>query len=103
MWLLLPLLVRKTPARMINIPNKEYWLATDEHREECIKLITTMMSGIAFLTNLMWGVIYHGIIQGNIETRIHLRMWAIFALAGIILIFVFVYLLTAFKKPVASR
>jgi uncharacterized membrane protein len=102
MWLLIPWLMRKAPPRMMNIPNRDYWLATDDRKEECFKRMDMMISMIAFLTNLMWSVIYHSIIQSNIETRLHFDMWMIFVPVGIMLILIFAYLLTAFRRPAAS-
>jgi hypothetical protein len=103
MWLivlmLIPRLLGKKLAWMVSIPNKDYWMATDERREECGKLMNTMILGIAFLTNLMCSVVYHAVIQSNIETRLRINIWAIWITTGIMLIFTFVYLLTAFKKP----
>jgi hypothetical protein len=99
--LLISILLRKTAGGMVNVPNKDYWLATDERRRECARLMNTMMFGISFLTNLMWGVIYHGIIQSNIKTIVHVDMWMVFAPVVILLVFTLVFLLTAFRKPAA--
>lgn len=93
------LLTKKKMTWMVNMPNKDYWLETDERSQEFVKRINTILSGVAFFTNLMWAAIYHIIIQSNIETRFHLNMWAIWITACIMLGFTFTYLLTAFRKP----
>ena len=84
---------------MVNMRNKDYWVETAERREEFVRRTNTMLFGVAFFTNLMWLAIYHSIIQSNIETRIHLGMWAVWTTAGIMMVFTFVYLFTAFRKP----
>ena len=103
MWLLAALLIPRTLSKtrswMLSIPNRDYWLATDERKKECARLLNTMMFGISFLTNLMWSVIYHGIIQSSIETKIHFPIWAMFVVVGVMLIFTLIFLLTAFRKP----
>ena len=103
MWLLsvflIPRLLRKKLAWTVNIPNKDYWLATDERIQECSRLMNAMMFGIAFLINVMMAVIYHIIVQSNVKTTIRTGMWGIFATTGIMLLFTFVYLFTAFRKP----
>ena len=102
-WLLSVVLISKLSGKNLrwtfNIPNRDYWFETEERKGKCVRLMNTMMFGIAFLTNIMWGFILHGIIQSNIETKIHIRMWVIFVPVGIMLVFTFVYLLTAFRKP----
>ncbi len=103
MWLLsvvlIPRLLRKESTRgMLNIPNRDYWLETDERKKECARLINTMMISTAFLINLMLIVISHGIIQSNITMRVG-NMWLLWVMTGIMLGFVFVYLFTAFRKP----
>ncbi len=105
-WLLsvtlIPRSLRGRFARSINIPNRDYWLATDERKAECARRMNTMMFGISFLTNVMWGIIHHSIIQSSIETRIHLSITAIWVIMGALLVFTFAYLFTAFRKPKAS-
>jgi len=84
---------------MVSMPNRDYWLETDERREEFVRRTNTMLFGVAFFTNLMWSAIYHSIIQSSIETRLHLGMWAVWATVGVMMVFTFVYLFIAFRKP----
>ena len=102
-WLLAlaltPRMLRSRFRRTVNIPNKDYWLATDERIEQYARLSNTLVFGISFLINILFAAIYHSIIQSNIETRLHIGMWGIYVPAGIILAFTLIYMLTAFRKP----
>lgn len=51
LWLMIPFLVKIVPASMVNIPNREYWLAP-ERRDATIGKITRFMGGFGILTNI---------------------------------------------------
>jgi len=51
LFLSIPWLLRKLPASMINMPNRDYWLAP-ERREPSIKRVGAYMAGFAVGMNL---------------------------------------------------
>lgn len=46
-------LMRRTPARWVNLPNKEYWLATPERLAFAVDAIRATLCAILFATNLL--------------------------------------------------
>ena len=92
----------KFPASILNVPNKDYWLATEERKEECIKRIEPVIFATFSLTNITFSIVYQAIIQSNIETIFRFPVWSIFVPLVIMFIYVFAYLATAFKKPEGS-
>ena len=102
MWLLsvflLPRCLRAKFAQTVNIPNRDYWLSTDERRVECGRLMNAMMFGVAFMTNALFIVIFHSIVQSNINPGGGMHMERLLIIVALLLIFIGVYLLTAFRK-----
>jgi uncharacterized membrane protein len=94
-----PRSLSRKPASVIKIPNKDYWLATDQRRSEYIKLMKTMMFGIALLMNFMFGVLFYGIVQSNVAPVKPFSIWTFIVPVGPLLVFIVVYSLTAFRKP----
>ena len=94
----LPRMMYGASARLLSIPNRDYWLATDERRAECGKIMRNMMYGTMILMNFMFGYIFHIIVQSNISARRPVSIWDIFVPLGPLLIFIGVYSLVAFRK-----
>jgi hypothetical protein len=65
---------------------------------ECGRLTNTMMFGIAFMTNVLFIVIFHGIVQGNFNPGGGMHMERLLIVVALLLIFVGIYSLTAFRK-----
>jgi len=99
MILFVPYLVKWVPASWINIPNREYWLSTDELKNDCIRRVRGMLFGLYFWVNLIFIFIYESIIQINIGGSFHFPFWILFVLSGIMLGFSLIYSNRAFKKP----
>jgi uncharacterized membrane protein len=103
LWLIITLLVpfllvEKKIKWAVNIPNRDYWMSTDELRKICAELINALIFGMAFLTNALFAVIYYMIVQSNINPNARSSIWVVWIMVGILLIFSFVYLFTAFRK-----
>lgn len=103
LWLLMVILMpRSLNSKFrwaISIPNKEYWLSTDEGKIECSKLMNGMVFGLAFLTNLLFAFVCRGIVISNTQMGGKINLGQIFITAALLLIFIGVYSLTAFRKP----
>ena len=85
-------------SRAVSVPNRDYWMATDERRAECGRLMQTMMFGILLLINFMFGSIFHSIVQGNVVMGRGLNIGMPLISGGLFLIFICIYLLTAFSR-----
>lgn len=97
--MIIPLLVSKIPVRFVNIPNREYWFSTDERRKECIQKLKVLMFISLLLMNITFAFINYSIIQSNLGGGLCLPVWVIFIPTVVIIIFVLLYTLMAFRKP----
>ena len=64
MFLGLPLLVSKLPPSMVNLPNRDYWLAP-ERREEAQRRITGQMAWFGVATMLFMILVKQTVIAAN--------------------------------------
>jgi uncharacterized membrane protein len=64
-------LLRHTPNDLINLPNKEYWLAP-ERREETIRGITESMASFGVATTVLLIAVMQSVILANINGTIRL-------------------------------
>ena len=69
---LIPHLIRRTPARWVNLPNKEYWLR-DENRERMASLMTKMLYYFGILTFLFLFAVGLLSLKANLSTPVRLR------------------------------
>ena len=60
-------MLRRLPTRWINIPNRDYWLATDERREAAMNRIAAPMAWIGLLTAALLAVAVEFTIEANLE------------------------------------
>lgn len=60
-------MLKRLPTRWINIPNREYWLATDERRELAMNRIAAPMAWIGLLTAALLAVAVELTIRANLE------------------------------------
>jgi uncharacterized membrane protein len=64
-------LLRVTPVDMINLPNKDYWLAP-ERREATIAAMGQLMEKMAIATNFLLIAIHQLVIQANLSDPVRL-------------------------------
>ena len=60
-------MLKRLPARWINIPNRDYWLATDERREVAMNRIAAPMAWIGLLTAALLALALEFTIEANLE------------------------------------
>lgn len=95
-FLLLPAFFRRLPASMINLPNKEYWLAP-ERREKTLLFLTDQLNrfGVATLSLLIATI--QLAIRANLrpEKRLSSTMWV---LLGVYALYTGRWALTFYRK-----
>ncbi len=74
----------KIPVSLVNLPNKDYWLAP-ERRRESLSVVTKYMSGFWTATLLLLICTMHLAIRANLGWSQGLGDWFFFLLAGYIL------------------
>ena len=62
-----PLLLRITPTRLLNLPNREYWLANDERRDTALDRLAGLMGWIGAATTALLVVATELSVQANLE------------------------------------
>lgn len=60
-------MLKRLPARWINIPNRDYWLATRERREVAMDRIAAPMAWIGLLTAALLAVAVEFTIKANLQ------------------------------------
>ncbi len=60
-------MLKRLPARWLNIPNRDYWLATDERRDVAMDRIAAPMAWIGLLTAALLALAVELAIEANLE------------------------------------
>lgn len=64
-----PMLLRRWPSRLTNIPNRDYWLANDERLEAAIDRMSGMLGWMGMATALIIAVAVELTVQSNLHQR----------------------------------
>ncbi|PWB70248.1 hypothetical protein C3F09_09335 [candidate division GN15 bacterium] len=92
---------RWAPASMINVPNRDYWLATPERRaQSCAKLLN-MMAGVFSCVNIMLILVFQYIVSVNLHGRPDFPIWIPFLIVPVLMTFPLVWIFRAFRVPKA--
>ncbi len=65
-FLVIPIVIRKTPVRLINLPNKEYWLAP-ERRDQTFTLLARQMLWFGIATLAFFIGTFQLVIRANLS------------------------------------
>jgi uncharacterized membrane protein len=95
---LIPWLARVRPA-LVSVPNKEYWLATPERREEFSSRMANFTLVLTILLNLLFCLILQGTIDVNLEGRTTLPVGLIWGTIVLLLIMPLVMIFQMFRVP----
>jgi len=98
--LIVPMLIARLPASMINLPNKDYWLAP-ERRAATARTLQGFMVGFGNMMMLFLLVVLGDAMRASLLPEPHLqgRVWAMLVALGIFLIYWTVRFLRAFRRP----
>lgn len=72
LFLFTPLMIRRTPARWINLPNKAYWLG-EENRNRMELILTRRLDQFGAVTFLLLFLLGLLVLQANLSNPVHLR------------------------------
>ena len=90
-------LIKVLPTSMINIPNREYWLA-DERRDQTLAESQSMMAWIAAGTAILLMLMFYLAIDANLGEEKRLNATASWICVAIYLIWLLVYCVVTLKK-----
>jgi hypothetical protein len=96
----LPVLLKKIPVSLINIPNREYWFAP-ERKDASLVIVSTFLSELAFFTNFFIAGIELILFYAN-RTGKPAPSIVLFTLIGAMFAFIIlwiVHFIKAFKLP----
>jgi hypothetical protein len=96
LFLLMPRLLRRIPARLINIPNREYWLAP-ERRDEAMARIGATMSWFAVGIVALLVATLELVVRANLRRR-NLDHVAMLVLLGAFALFLIVWLVVLWRQ-----
>ena len=94
---------RWAPVSMINVPNREYWLATPERRALSCARLTNMMAAVFTCVNVMLILVFQYIVSVNLHGKPSFPIWIPFLVVPVLLIFPLVWIFAAFRVPDESR
>lgn len=99
-FLVIPVLIGRLPTSMINLPNKEYWLAP-ERRAQTMGMIQGHLIGFGDVMLLFLFVVFGDAMRASLmpEPRLPNRIWTLLAVLGAFSIGWTVYLLRRFRLP----
>ncbi len=96
-FMIIPLAIRKIPARLISLPNKEYWLSK-EKRDSAIDQIGGFLNifGTAFIVFFM--MVGYFVFSANMSSPVVLNENAIWNVTVCLLSFTIVWLFMFYRK-----
>ncbi len=97
----LPVFIRKLPDSMINLPNKEYWLAS-ERRDFALAALGRFLNEIGSRTLLLVAVVFEITCRANILKPAYLAPQTFLLILGMFLFSIIVpivYLVKQFSNP----
>lgn len=94
---LVGVLVRKLPPSMINIPHREYWLATEERKARVREAVFVMMAGIFAGVNLLLAVVFRQLARFNLGQAARADGQIIWVILPVIIVFAIAYPLVQFR------
>jgi uncharacterized membrane protein len=100
-FLLVPALIVRLPPGMINLPNKEYWLAP-ERRARTAQTLQSFLVGFGNVMLLFLLLVFREAMHANLLPYPHLsnRIWVLLILLAAWCIYWTVRLVRAFRLPV---
>jgi uncharacterized membrane protein len=64
-----PILLRITPRKLLNLPNRDYWLATDERRDAAVDRLAGLMGWVGAATTALLVIATELTVQANLEKK----------------------------------
>lgn len=64
-----PLLLRITPKKLLNLPNRDYWLANDQRRDAALDRLAGLMGWMGAATTALLVIATELAIQANLQRR----------------------------------
>jgi uncharacterized membrane protein len=100
MFLVVPALIGRLPPGMVNLPNKEYWLAP-ERRAQTMGILQAHLIGFGNAMLLFLFVVFGDAMRASLmpEPRLPNRIWAMLVMLGVFSIGWTVHLMRVFRLP----
>jgi len=99
-FLFLPILITRLPPGMINLPNKDYWLAP-KRRAHTTQMLQSFLMGFGNVMVLFLLLVFREAMRANLlqNPKVSNRVWVLLILLGVWSITWTVRLLRAFHVP----
>jgi uncharacterized membrane protein len=99
-FLVTPAFIARLPPAMMNLPNKDYWLAP-ERRAHTVRKLESLLIGFGNVMLLFLLLVFRAAMQANLLPSPHLsgRIWVLLILLGGFAITWTVRLVRAFRLP----
>jgi len=99
-FLLTPKLLARLPSGMINLPNRDYWLAP-EHRDLALAKVQAFSVGFGNVMLLFLLLVFRDVMRANLleMPKLSMRIWAFLVLLAAFSIVWTVRLMRSFRLP----
>jgi hypothetical protein len=99
MVLIMKPIFKWAPVSTINVPNREYWLATPERRAQSSAKLTSMMAAVFTGVNVMLILVFQYIVSVNLHGKPGYPIWVPFLIVPLLLVFPLFWIFAAFRVP----
>ncbi len=97
------LLLSHVPASTINVPNREYWLATPERRTVVVSKMSNLMAFSIAGVNVMLLLIFRSIVSFALTGHTGMPLWYPMLIVPVIVVGPIIYILRTFRIPEARK
>lgn len=104
-FIALPIWIRRLPNALINLPNKDYWLAP-ERRDASMAFIVEQMAWLGNACLMLFVSMFEMVYRANVDGSFHLPGVLTWVLLGVYLVAMLglvVWMLVRFRLPVDAR
>lgn len=99
MVLIMKPIFRWAPVSTINVPNREYWLATPERRAQSCAKLTNMMAAVFACVNVMLILVFQYVVSYNLYGKPSYPIWIPFMIVPLLFVFPIFWIFYAFRVP----
>ena len=96
---LVPLLMKKLPASLVNLPNKEYWFANAERKGQAIDKMFDMMALVMGMVNVLFLTIFQQVCDLSLGRPPVIPFWVTWLILPFLILVPPVYLFLSLRTP----
>ncbi len=100
---IVPRMVRRLSPTVVSVPNKEYWLQDEAHKERFVGRLSSLLEIVLTLSNLICIAAFQIVVQYNTEGKTRIGPEILIGLILVVLVVSLIYPFLAFRVPGKDR